>query len=106
MIDNNKILELPITKTQFLPAFLLKQFEVDDATDKHVIAYAQGRIIDYSTYAVYDEWLEEGATVDSYKDDPKDTLYLRDKEKGISHYAHIEILADIADFTEFEKQIN
>ena len=48
-----------ITKDFKVKAFVIREFEIDDASYSHKILYCQNKLIDYMVYPIYKEFNED-----------------------------------------------
>lgn len=54
-----KEVEINITKDLKVKAFVIREFEEDDASYSHRILYCQNKLIDYMVYPIYKEFNED-----------------------------------------------
>lgn len=52
-------IEINVTKDFKVRAFVIREFEEDDASYSHKILYCQNRLIDYMVYPIYKKFNED-----------------------------------------------
>ena len=93
-----KEVEINVTKDLKVKAFVIREFEVDDASYSHRILYCQNKLIDYMVYPIYKEFNED------YKElleNQEDILIEENNEEWI--FSNIKILVPHCIIPELDK---
>ena len=90
--------EINITKDLKVKAFVIREFEEDDASDFHRILYCQNKLIDYMVYSIYKEFNEDYTEL---LENQEDILIGETSKEWI--FSNIKILVPYCIIPELEK---
>ena len=90
--------KVKVSNNLIVDAYVLKHYELDDASEYHELLYCQNRLIDYMVYPIYKEFNED------YKElleNQEDILIEENNKEWI--FGNIKILVPYCIIPELEK---
>lgn len=93
-----KLKKVKVSNNLIVDAYVLKHYELDDASEYHEILYCQNMLLDYMVYPIYKDFNDDYKEVLEH---PQDVMLKEDNKEWL--FANVTILADFCKIPELDK---